>query len=113
MSAGGHDRVAAAIAAIDAFLDERLPSVHDGAPPLEGSVHLHTTDEGELHGEWLVVVDGDGYLVTREHAKGSCALRAPAETLLEVLWRRQPLSCIDVVGDMAVAERFVARTRLA
>ena len=113
MSDGGSDRVSEAIAAIDSFLDERLPIVADGAPALDGSVHLHTTDDGGPHGDWLVVVGDDGnYVVTREHAKGSCALRASALDLLDVLWRRRPLSSIDVIGDMAVAERFVARTRL-
>lgn len=112
MSGPLHGDVTAAIDAIDAFLQERLPSVSPDAPPLDGSVHLHTTDDG-VHGEWLVVVDADGrYVVTREHAKGSCALRGAAGDLLEVLWRRRPLSAIDVVGDMAVAERFIARTVL-
>jgi uncharacterized protein (TIGR03083 family) len=97
---------------IDEFLFHFLPDVSDGAAPLDGTVHLHTTDEGG-HGEWLVVIGDDGEaVVTREHAKGSCALRGPASDLLLALWRRQPLSAVDVVGDVGVAERFVARTNL-
>jgi hypothetical protein len=49
-----------------------------------------------------------GTEVTREHAKGDCALRGAAHDLLLVLWRRLPLSAIEVVGDAAVAARFVA-----
>jgi hypothetical protein len=108
-----HDPVSAAVEAIDAFLGGQLNHVREDAPPLDGTVHLHTTDDGDVHGEWLVRVGDDGrYVVTREHAKGSCALRGAAADLLEVLWRRRPLASIDVVGDIGVAERFVARTRL-
>jgi uncharacterized protein (TIGR03083 family) len=97
---------------IDEFLYLFLPDVADGAEPLDGTVHLHTTDAGG-HGEWLVVIGDDGEpVVTREHAKGSCALRGPAADLLLALWRRQPLSTVDVVGDVGVAERFIARTNL-
>ena len=50
----------------------------------------------------------DGFDVTREHAKGDCALRGAASDLLLVLWRRRPMSTIDVVGDADVAARFLA-----
>ena len=74
------------------------------ATPVGGTVHLHCTD---VAGEWMVVPGEDGSLVvTREHAKGSCALRGVASDLLLVLWRRLPLSAVDV------ARRFVAWTRL-
>src|SRR5207253_3038416 len=43
--------------------------------------HLHRTD-GE--GEWLVVVEGDGIRVSREHGKGDVAVRGRAADLL--LW---------------------------
>ncbi len=80
------------------------------APPLDGSVHLHCTD---VAGEWLVVDDGaGGYVVTREHAKGDAAIRGTANDLLLVLWRRLPLDAVEVIGDRAVAERFIARTDL-
>lgn len=105
--------VRAAVEAIDAFLVDRLPAVDPSAPPLDGSVHIHTTDGGDVVGEWLVQVDDlDTYVLTREHAKGSCALRGRAADLLDVLWRRQPLSAVEVIGDADVARRFVSRTRL-
>ena len=76
------------------------------AAPLDGSVHLHCTD---VAGEWLVVDDADGAdVVTREHAKGDAAVRGPAHDLLLVLWRRQPLDAVEVIGDRAVAERLIA-----
>ena len=46
------------------------------------------------------------------HAKGDCALRGAASDLLLVLWHRLPLSAIEVMGDVGVAERFAAHTRL-
>jgi hypothetical protein len=48
----------------------------------------------------------------REHSKGDCAIRGPASDILLALWRRQPLSNCDVVGDADVAARFVAHTNL-
>ena len=51
------------------------------------------------------------YDVTREHAKGDAAIRGPADDLLLVLWRRLPLDAVEVIGDRAVAERLLARTR--
>ena len=100
------DEIPAALAAIDALLHEVLRPV--AGAPLGGSVHLHTTDP-DTTGEWLVVEEDDGSLtVTREHAKGSCALRGGARDVLAVLQQRSPLSVLDVVGDAEVAGRFVA-----
>jgi uncharacterized protein (TIGR03083 family) len=89
---------------VDEFLFEFLPWVDRSAAPVDGSVHLHCTD---VAGEWLVQADGT---VTREHAKGDVALRGPASDLLLALWRRLPLDALDLIGDRAVAERFIART---
>lgn len=105
-------RIGAALASdgIDEFLHFFIPDVVDGAPPLDGSVHLHCTD---VDGEWLVRADADGaYVVIREHAKGDAAIRGPAHDLLMVLWRREPLDTVDVIGDGDVAKRLVARTNL-
>jgi uncharacterized protein (TIGR03083 family) len=95
---------------VDEFLFAFLKRVADDAAPLAGSVHLHCTD---VAGEWLVVDDGaGGYVVTREHAKGDAAIRGTANDLLLVLWRRLPLDAVEVIGDRAVAERFIARSDL-
>jgi hypothetical protein len=76
---------------------------------LPGSVHIHCTD---VAGEWTTRPDGDRIVTTREHAKGDAAMRGGASDLLLALWRRVPLDAVDVVGDRAVAEAFVAWTRL-
>lgn len=95
---------------IDEFLANFLPWTTDGAAPVGGSVHIHCTD---TPGEWTVVEGGEGFTVTREHAKGDCALRGEASDLLLALWHRLPLSAVEVMGDTGVAERFVAHTRLS
>jgi uncharacterized protein (TIGR03083 family) len=92
---------------IDEFLVHFLARAANGAAPVDGTVHLHCTD---VAGEWLVVPDGEGLAVTREHAKGDCALRGPASDLLLVLWRRLPLDALEVIGDSGVATRFVGHT---
>ena len=111
-TAGREHRIDPALASdgVDEFLFHFLSHVSPEAAPLDGSVHLHCTD---VDGEWLVTTDADGAdVVTREHAKGDAAIRGPAHDLLLVLWRRQPLDTVDVIGDSAVAERLVARTNL-
>ena len=98
---------------IDEFLEHFLPDVNEGAEPVGGSVHIHC---GDTPGEWTIRPaagsDGDGYEVTREHAKGDCALRGEASNLLLALWRRVGADAIDVVGDAQVAGRFLAATNL-
>ena len=96
---------------IDEFLTHMLGDVVTDAEPVGGSVHLHCTD---VAGEWTVRPgDSSKQVVTREHAKGDAALRGAASDLLLALWRRQELASVDVVGDGAVAERFIAHTSLS
>jgi len=59
-----------------------------------------------------VTEDGDGFAIAREHAKGDCAIRGTANDILLTLWRRVPVSQVDVVGDRDVADRFIAHTSL-
>jgi uncharacterized protein (TIGR03083 family) len=103
--------IAAALASdgIDEFLTHMLPDGRKEAAPVGGSVHIHC---GDVPGEWTVSETGDGFAVAHEHAKGDCAIRGAASDILLTLWRRAPLSDVDVVGDREVAERFIAHTSL-
>jgi uncharacterized protein (TIGR03083 family) len=93
---------------IDEYLAFFLPRARKDAPPLAGSVHLHVTD---TPGEWLIRPGGGGEpVVSAEHAKGDVAVRGPASDLLLLLWRRKGLDGVEVLGDRALAEAFVART---
>lgn len=95
---------------IDEFLAHFIADVRADAPSVGGSVHLHCTD---VPGEWTVrPTEAGGMNVIREHAKGDAAMRGTASDLLLALWRRVDLSVIDVVGDAAVAARFVEHTNL-
>ncbi len=100
---------ALAVDGIDELLHIFLPaepeSLRDGAE----SIHLHTTDEP---GEWLVSVSDGELSVLREHATGDAAVRAPASDLLLMLWRRIDPSAVEVLGDRAALERFLARADL-
>ncbi len=91
---------------IDELLTHVLPKRAAAGEQLGGSVHIHC---GDVAGEWTIrpLADGGGLEVSREHAKGDCALRGSAEALLLALWRRQPIESVDVVGDAAVAGRFL------
>jgi uncharacterized protein (TIGR03083 family) len=91
---------------IDEFLAYFL-NTRNGA--VNGSVHIHCTD---VAGEWTIRETADGFDVTREHAKGDCAIRGAASDILLALWRRIPLESCDVVGDAEVSARFVAASSL-
>jgi uncharacterized protein (TIGR03083 family) len=94
---------------IDEFLTWFLPDTAEDAAPVGGSVHIHC---GDVSGEWTLHPNDSGFDVTREHAKGDCAIRGSAGDILLALWRRRPLSSVDVVGNADVAARFIAHTAL-
>lgn len=98
-----------AVDGIDEFVHMMLRFPMPDAVALAGSVHIHCTD---VDGEWMIVPNGDQLIVTREHAKGSCAIRGTAHDVLMVLWRRCVLSAVEVIGDAAVAGQFIARADL-
>jgi uncharacterized protein (TIGR03083 family) len=98
-----------AVDGIDEFFD--LVPFWRGASrlPVNGeSIHLHATD-GE--GEWLVRLGTDGLVVTREHAKGDVAMRAPASHLLLFLYGRADASGAEVFGDASILERWQRTVR--
>jgi uncharacterized protein (TIGR03083 family) len=87
------------------------PAVASGSKAAPaGSLHLHRTD-GD--GEWLLKVDGDRVVLTREHAKGDAAVRASGADLLLTAWGRIDLddTDADVFGDRSVADAWLALSR--
>jgi uncharacterized protein (TIGR03083 family) len=110
--AAGHTaEIDAALASdgIDEYVHVMVKSnVREGEGPLSGSVHIHCTD---VDGEWLIVpTESSDVLVTREHAKGDCAIRGSASQLLLGLWRRIPMSSLEVIGSTDVTAQFLNRT---
>lgn len=95
---------------IDEFLTHMLGDGAADREPVGGSVHLHCTD---VAGEWTIrPSEAHGFDVTREHAKGDAAIRGAASDILLALWRRRDLLAVDIVGDAAVAARFIAHASL-
>lgn len=96
---------------IDEFLHLFVHRRADDAAEVGGSVHVHCAD---VAGEWTLRPDPEsgGFAVTREHAKGDCAIRGAASDILLGLWRRLPVGALDIVGDAEVAARFIAAPRL-
>lgn len=94
---------------IDEFVHVMVKSnVREEEGPLRGSVHIHCTD---VDGEWLILpTESSDVVVTREHAKGDCAIRGSASQLLLGLWRRIPMSSLEVIGNADVAAQFLNRT---
>jgi len=110
-AAGKTTEIDAALASdgIDEFVHVMVMSnMRDEEGPLSGSVHIHCTD---VDGEWLIVpTSTSDVVVTREHAKGDCAIRGSASALLLGLWRRIPMSSLEVIGSADVAAQFLNRT---
>jgi len=88
---------------VDELFSTLLAGVTDNLP--SGSLHLHQTDgDGEL---MLQVSDGT-IAVSHEHAKGDAALRASGEDLLTSMWGRRSIDGLELFGDRAVAEEWIA-----
>jgi uncharacterized protein (TIGR03083 family) len=108
---GNTTEIDAALASdgIDEFVHVMVVSnMREGEGALGGSVHIHCTD---IDGEWLIIpTDTSDVVVTREHAKGDCAIRGSASSLLLGLWRRIPMSSLEVIGSSDVAIQFLNRT---
>ncbi|MEO8815440.1 MAG: maleylpyruvate isomerase family mycothiol-dependent enzyme [Mycobacterium sp.] len=77
------------------------------------TVHLHAT-EADLgdSGEWTIGRDAHGLSWSRQHGKGSVALRGPARDLLLAVLRRVPVADtgIALFGDHAVWQHWLDRT---
>ena len=99
-----------ALDAIDEFLTHFIHDVLESAAAVGAPVRLAPVDSDRT---WLVrEADDGGVDVVRGGGSASVVLRGPALDLLLVLWRRRPLSAIDVAGDRDAAARFLARSNL-
>jgi len=89
------------------YFDLGLPRVliRDGVPAPSSSLHVHCTD---VPGEWLLWGENGEYRMTPEHSKGDAAIRGPAGTVLLALMGRADTELLDVVGDRAAADEWLA-----
>ncbi len=104
-----------AVDAVDEWLDVFVASLvtPDQLAGLDGTIHLHRTDDldGAAPGEWLVAISDGTVTVDRTHAKGEVAARGPASTLALVLWRRAPVDDLELFGNRALLDGLVDRVR--
>ena len=70
-----------------------------------GTIHVHGTD---TEGEWWASLSDRTLELERVHRKGDVAVRGPASDLLLVLWGRRPPSTVEVLGDTAVLDSWLA-----
>lgn len=96
---------------IDEVLDTLWRARYPKGVAAGQTVHLHGTDdpavlaELDIGGvEWLVRLEPDAPVVTREHAKGDLALRAPVSDLELLLYGRPPLGEVQRFGDESVLD---------
>ena len=100
--------VAGAVGRIDAALGAFVTAGRADALP--GSVHLHCTD---ADGEWMIERGPAGAAeLSRRHAKGDCAIRGTADALADLASGSGSLDGLEVLGDRAVADGFVAALRM-
>ena len=69
------------------------------------TVHFHCTDR-EV--EWLAEMTPDGLEIRPEHAKGTVAVRGPANAIMLAVWNRigPDNPELEIFGDRAVLERW-------
>jgi uncharacterized protein (TIGR03083 family) len=81
------------------------------------TLHLHGTDDpaatggADLHAEWLLRLEPDRLVVSREHAKGDLALRAGVSDLELLLYGRPTLGPVQRFGDEAILDLWYGAFR--
>ncbi len=103
-----------AVDGIDELLELFGPlAAPDRLAEVDGTIHLHATDDGLVDGEWLVGLRPTGVTVAKEHAKGDVAIRGAAGDLYLWAWNRLPLDDrFEVFGDEALAGRWAEVMRI-
>jgi len=73
------------------------------------TLHLHATD---VAGEWMIAIGPDGIAWEYGHGKGTVAVRAPAESLLLLLYGRiaPDDDSIALFGDRALLDRWLTHS---
>lgn len=97
---------ALAVDGVDEFLDEVLPGLcHDLGGPAQ-TICLRTNDSDD---NWTVHVGDGSSRLTRTCARADATVTATASDLLLLLWGRCPPNQVEVSGDIAALQRFLAR----
>ena len=72
------------------------------------TLHLHATD---TRGEWFVRREPGGITWRRGHERADVAVRGPIHPLLLVLNRRLGVEHLEVLGERAVLDEWLAHSQ--
>jgi uncharacterized protein (TIGR03083 family) len=104
---------ATAVDALDEWFElGSLPAMHDFHPErreLLGAgrtIHLHAHDG--VDAEWVVDLTGDVQTWRRAHEKSAVAVRGALTDLLLLVYRRRTPGGLEVLGDAALLEQWLA-----
>ena len=96
-----------AVDGVDEFLDEVLPGLsHDLSGPAQ-TICLHTSDSAD---QWTVRAGNGSTHLTPASDQADATVTATASDLLLLLWGRRSPKQVQVDGDIAALQRFLART---
>ena len=96
-----------AVDGVDEFLDEVLPGLsHDLSGPAQ-TICLRTSDSAD---QWTVRAGNGPTHLTPASDQADAAVTATASDLLLLLWGRRSPKQVEVDGDIAALQRFLART---
>ena len=96
-----------AVDGVDEFLDEVLPGLsHDLSGPAQ-TICLHTSDSAD---QWTFRAGNGSTHLTPASDQADAAVTATASDLLLLLSARRSPKQVQVDGDIAALQRFLART---
>jgi uncharacterized protein (TIGR03083 family) len=98
-----------AVDGVDEFWDVFAPAWVKHLDGPSSTIHLHATDGP---GEWFATVGNGALQVERVHAKGDVAVRGTASDLVLMLWNRVDAGQLELHGDRAGLDRFLATVRI-
>ena len=93
---------------VDEFLDEVLPGL---SPDLAGPAQTVGLCAGDVGADWTIRVGGGSAELARERVGADVTLTATASDLLLLLWGRRSADDLEVDGEPAALQRFLARAR--
>lgn len=93
---------------VDEFLGEVLPGL---SPDLAGPAQTVGLCAGDVGTDWTIRVGDGAAVLTRGRLGADVTVTATASDLLLLLWGRRPADGLQVDGEPAALQRFLARAR--
>lgn len=96
-----------AVDGVNEFAEVFLGRVDPARLGGDRTVHLHATDD-DVEGEWVLTLGDEVISCVQAHEKSDVAARGPASDLLLALWNRRSADDLEVFGDRALLDDFLA-----